>query len=1000
MIRQPRAMKRTIVAVLSLVVLEQWSLRDAVATIDYVSGDVSGTWCADTVMVTGETRVPPGQRLQICAGVEVLFWTHCKLVVDRAATLVAVGTVNDSIRFDEYWPGNGWGGIRFMSAADSTRMEYCHLTHGSAAGSDNDARGGAIYCEYSSPAIRRCTIDRCSAAGGGGGIFAQFSDLTVEDCVIAHCTAGAYGGGINCQKGTPQLLRNVIRDNSAASGGGGILSYDCSPTIADNTIQRNTATTEGGGLRCSMGRVRIRHNDISDNAVNGQDWVWGGGVYLEAVEALSELTDNRILRNSTTGTGWAVGGGLMCYSVKETIISGNTFEANQTYSLAYDYWWYYRSAVGAGISCEASTVVITDNWIIGNVAKASSSLLFGKGGGINFTNCDSTSTISRNHINSNRVERSDGSPLGYGAGIYCVNSNPEISDNFLIGNIAGHSGGGINCDTSNPHILRNEFRRNVANDNGGAINCVDSSPIIESCAIDSCVAGKNGGAISTNAHPTIRNNTITRCLANGNAADGNGNGGGIALCCSVEPILEIKGNKIHDNHAAGRGGGIGMHTVVPVVFAHNEISDNSAGISGGGIFCDTTTVTLNQCTIVNNQAPAGGGLYFGNSNPVRLVNCILWGNETSQIGQWGNTNVQVDHSDVQGFWPDPDVIHQDPLFVDPVAGDYHLTENSPCIDAGDPDPSTLDPDDTRADMGCYYVPIDLSPFELIAPVYGDTMYTDLPTTFVWTAAVPSNPTGHVAGYELLWWTEGGSALNPETTLFWPDTTRVEVLPGAFRSHTTYYWWAQAKSAGGRARWAQPRPGSMFFEDGVPVLLSGEVTPQEDGILIAWRVTAAHDLNGFLVHRRAVKERNWRCISPILPWIGGEYTYLDDDVEPGVDYEYVIDAIGQNGAVNRFGPFTAGLAPPANLTLRLRSNPGRNVLNLAFTLPQPGDVTLRVFDVQGREMARTAATGLKIGKHDMSWQPGAAAGRLLPCGVYLVRLEAPSGQRTVRWVVVR
>jgi len=44
---------------------------------------------------------------------------------------------------------------------------------------------------------------------------------------------------------------------------------------------------------------------------------------------------------------------------------------------------------------------------------------------------------------------------------------------------------------------------------------------------------------------------------------------------------------------------------------------------------------------------------------------------------------------------------EDPLFADPFFGNYHLTENSPCIDAGDPN-SPYDPDGTIADMGAFY----------------------------------------------------------------------------------------------------------------------------------------------------------------------------------------------------------------------------------------------------------------------------------------------------------
>jgi len=108
----------------------------ASADLIIVSGDVSGTWSADTVLVTGEIRVPPGETLVIEPGVEVLFQVYCKFIVDSAATLLAVGTEQDSILFDEYIPGTHWHGIRFLSASDSSRLEYCHLTNGLATGGE------------------------------------------------------------------------------------------------------------------------------------------------------------------------------------------------------------------------------------------------------------------------------------------------------------------------------------------------------------------------------------------------------------------------------------------------------------------------------------------------------------------------------------------------------------------------------------------------------------------------------------------------------------------------------------------------------------------------------------------------------------------------------------------------------------------------------------------------------------------------------------------------
>jgi len=61
----------------------------------------------------------------------------------------------------------------------------------------------------------------------------------------------------------------------------------------------------------------------------------------------------------------------------------------------------------------------------------------------------------------------------------------------------------------------------------------------------------------------------------------------------------------------------------------------------------------------------------------------------------------VTYSDVLGGYVGVSNIDADPLFVNVSEGDYHLSEGSPCIDAGDPT-SPLDPDSTRADMGAFY----------------------------------------------------------------------------------------------------------------------------------------------------------------------------------------------------------------------------------------------------------------------------------------------------------
>ena len=46
-------------------------------------------------------------------------------------------------------------------------------------------------------------------------------------------------------------------------------------------------------------------------------------------------------------------------------------------------------------------------------------------------------------------------------------------------------------------------------------------------------------------------------------------------------------------------------------------------------------------------------------------------------------------------------ISLDPMFVNALSDDFHLSSGSPCTDAGNPDPAYNDPNGSRNDMGAY-----------------------------------------------------------------------------------------------------------------------------------------------------------------------------------------------------------------------------------------------------------------------------------------------------------
>jgi predicted outer membrane repeat protein len=153
------------------------------------------------------------------------------------------------------------------------------------------------------------------------------------------------------------------------------------------------------------------------------------------------------------------------------------------------------------------------------------------------------------------------------------------------------------------------------------------------------------------------------------------------------------------------------------------------------MYCQySSSPTLTSCTFTDNTAgSSGGGIACTQSSYPTLTNCILWNNHAPngpEIYIYSGT-VTVTYSDVKGGWTGTGNIDADPLFVDPVNGDFHLQAGSPCIDTGDPN-SPPDPDGTPADMGAFYFHQDTPILSVTNLVAGQTALVEV------TNATPNN----------------------------------------------------------------------------------------------------------------------------------------------------------------------------------------------------------------------------------------------------------------------
>jgi len=95
------------------------------------------------------------------------------------------------------------------------------------------------------------------------------------------------------------------------------------------------------------------------------------------------------------------------------------------------------------------------------------------------------------------------------------------------------------------------------------------------------------------------------------------------------------------------------------------------------------------------------------------------------------------------------------------------------------------------------------------------------------------------------------------------------------------------------------------------------------------------------------------------------------------------------------------APRARVTLSANvPNPFSGGTRIAFALPAPAEVDLRIFDAAGR-LVRTLATGpLAAGRHEVEWDGADARGRAAPSGRYLLRLRAGGSERAKPILLIR
>jgi hypothetical protein len=273
----------------------------------------------------------------------------------------------------------------------------------------------------------------------------------------------------------------------------------------------------------------------------------------------------------------------------------------------------------------------------------------------------------------------------------------------------------INCQSSSPKIDKNVFAAEIYQ--SIAIQCTNNSNAdIE----NNCL--KQMDLLVDASNPIIKNNYID-CFVEGVRCTGNSN-----------PL--ITGNKI-----TGEPGAPDISIIhSTATIKNNYLYCASAGYGDGqGILLDNADNSKVFNNIFKGKLNLFTGIKINNSQNVAVINntFVTKGTGIEEVSSTANiiNNIVVNNSvygidfsgsttmDYNAFWnnsvnyngtnPGGHNINGNIMFADTSKDNFRLLKNSPCINAGNPDPVYNDADKTRNDIGAYGGP------------YADSSWTNL-----------------------------------------------------------------------------------------------------------------------------------------------------------------------------------------------------------------------------------------------------------------------------------
>ena len=455
-------------------------------------------------------------------------------------------------------------------------------------------------------------------------------------------------------------------------------------------ITVNDVAVRGGWNGAATGPV-MTNPSLHPTLIDGQNQ--RRGLFIDGASEVS-LSGLRIIHGNASGLGsdWGffdAGGGLYARGAADLTIANCIFQDNVASASRYGF--------GGGLALYRSDARLHDVQVLANRASRAPAG-YGYGGGI-YVRQSNHIAMARVQIQGNVASQH---AWGYGGGMLISRSSGAIEDAVIVDNIAtlegAGFGGGLAIDSA-PHGLA--LRHSLIQDNlaGGGHR------------------GEGGGIYITNeAVATLSDNRIVRNTA---ANRGRFLGGGVAVL--LDSQVHLAGNYIAENDLCAacppqsdHAGGVEISESEAELRANVIAANDAAGVLLGP---DVSAALTNNLLARNIQAglvlagqeghPAqsealyntiadngSAGILLTQFAALQMTNSLVTGHihdagiRSQDAGNRIDAAATLFYDNAidkagPGAWTSvQEITGQDPRYLAPGAGDYHLRADSPAIDTG------------------------------------------------------------------------------------------------------------------------------------------------------------------------------------------------------------------------------------------------------------------------------------------------------------------------------